>query len=107
MPRVQLRSRTAAVVVASAALAATGIVTTVWSMRRAPAEVRTLAAVLRRLSQGNDLGDQPLHFMVASGTYTAQYAAIEKQPPTAETNTRISFSYSRSDNLLTMTPQPR
>jgi hypothetical protein len=75
MPRIQLRSRPAAVVVASAALVVTGIVTTVWSMRRAPAEVRTLDAVLRRLSQGNDLGNQPLHFMVGSGGYTAQLAA--------------------------------
>ena len=35
------------------------------------------------------------------------YDAIEKQPPTAEVSTRVSFSYSRSDNLLTLTPQPR
>ena len=75
MPRVQLRSRTAAVVVASAALATAVIVATVWSMRRAPAEVRTLEAVLRRLSHGNNLGDQPLTFMVAAGSYSAQLAA--------------------------------
>ena len=75
MPRVQLRSRTAAALVASAALAAAGIVATVWSMRRAPAEVRTLETVLQRLSHGNNLGDQPLQFMVASGTTTAQLAA--------------------------------
>jgi len=31
--------------------------------------------VLRRFSHGNNLGDQPLQFMVASGTYTAQLAA--------------------------------
>jgi Zn-dependent protease with chaperone function len=75
MPRVQLRSRTAAALVVSTALAAAGIVATVWSLRRAPAEVRTLEAVLQRLSHGNNLGDQPLQFMVASGTYTAQLAA--------------------------------
>jgi hypothetical protein len=75
MPRVQLRSRTAAALVASAALAAAGIVATVWSLRRAPAEVQTLKAVLQRLSLGKNLGDQPLQFMVASGTYTAQLAA--------------------------------
>ena len=75
MPGVQLCSRTAAVVVAAAALATAVIVATVWSMRRAPAEVQTLAAVLQRLGQGNDLGDQPLTFMVASGSYTAQLAA--------------------------------
>lgn len=39
------------------------------------AGVRTLEAVLRRLAHGNDLGDQPLTFMVASGIYTAQLAA--------------------------------
>jgi hypothetical protein len=75
MPRVQLRSRTAAALVVSAALATAGIVATVWSMRRAPAEVQTLKAVLQRLRQGNNLGDQPVQFMVASGTYTAHLAA--------------------------------
>lgn len=44
-------------------------------MPRPPAEVRTLEAVLRRLSRGNNLGTQPIHFMVVSGTYTAQLAA--------------------------------
>ena len=75
MPRVQLRSRTAAALVVSTALATAGIVATVWSMRQAPAEVQTLEAVLQRLSHGNNLGDEPLQFMVASGTYTAQLAA--------------------------------
>jgi hypothetical protein len=75
MPRVQLRSRTAAALLVSTALATAGIVATVWSMRQAPAEVRTLETVLQRLSHGNNLGDQPLQFMVASGTYTAQLAA--------------------------------
>jgi hypothetical protein len=36
---------------------------------------RTLEGVLRRLAQGNDLGQQPLAFMVGSGVYTAQLAA--------------------------------
>lgn len=75
MPRVQMRSRTAAALVVSTALATAGIVATVWSMRRPPVEVQTLEAVLQRLSHGNNLGDQPLQFMVASGTYTAQLAA--------------------------------
>ena len=35
------------------------------------------------------------------------YDAIEKQPPSAEASTRVSFRYNRSDNLLTMIPQPR
>jgi len=42
---------------------------------RSPAEVRTLKAVLQRLSQGNDLGDQPISFMVVSGSTTAELAA--------------------------------
>ncbi len=29
---------------------------------------------------------------------------IEKQPPTAEASSRVSFSSNRSNNLLTMTP---
>ncbi|MFM7314403.1 MAG: M48 family metalloprotease [Cyanobium sp.] len=41
---------------------------------RWPSEIRTLEQVLRRLSQGNDLGSQPIAFTVVSGTYTAQLA---------------------------------
>lgn len=37
----------------------------------------------------------------------AHYDAMEQQSPAAEPSTRISTSYSRSDNLLTLTPQPR
>ena len=37
----------------------------------------------------------------------AHYDVLEKKPPTPETSTRISSSYSRSDNLLTINPQPR
>ena len=76
MPCVPLRSRAAAVVVASTALATAGIVATaVWSAHRPPTEVQTLEAVLQRLSRGNNLGNQPLQFMVGSGSYTAQLAA--------------------------------
>jgi Zn-dependent protease with chaperone function len=75
MPLPQQRSHTVAAVVVSVALASAGIATAVWSARRPPDEVRTLEVVLRRLSQGNDLGKQPLHFMVGSGSYTAQLAA--------------------------------
>lgn len=60
---------------ALAALAAAGITSACWLALRTPAEVRTLEAVLQVLAQGNDLGDQPLAFMVGSGTYTAQLAA--------------------------------
>jgi hypothetical protein len=74
MPLLQQRSHTIAFVLVSTALAAAGIATAVWLAHRPPEEVRALAVVLRRLSQGNDLGDQPLHFMVGSGSYTAQLA---------------------------------
>jgi predicted Zn-dependent protease len=37
----------------------------------------------------------------------AHVDALEKQPPAPEPGSRISTSYSRSDNLLTLTPQPR
>jgi hypothetical protein len=46
-----------------------------WSwQRRLPAEVQTLQAILERLSHGNDLGSQPINFMVSSGSYSAQLA---------------------------------
>ena len=35
------------------------------------------------------------------------YDKLEKQPPTPQPSTTLRFSYSRSDNLLTVTPQPR
>ena len=37
----------------------------------------------------------------------AHYDAMEKQLPASQTSTLINTSYSSSDNLLTMTPQPR
>lgn len=46
-----------------------------WSWtQQPPVEVRTLENVLRRLSRGNDLGSQPIAFMVASGSFAAQLA---------------------------------
>jgi len=56
-------------------LIAAGIAAAGWLAHRPPEEVRTLDAVLRRLSHGNDLGPHTLTFMVGSGTYTAQLAA--------------------------------
>lgn len=44
------------------------------SSQRRPTEVRTLEAIVQRLGQSNDLGSQPLSFMVASGTTAAQLA---------------------------------
>ncbi len=62
-----------AVAVATGMALVAGLGAWAWQ-RRMPAEVQTLQAVLQRLSQGNDLGSQPMAFMVASGTYTAQLA---------------------------------
>ena len=42
-----------------------------------PEEVQQLAAILERLSQTNDLGSRPIHFMVVSGSYTS-YLAEER-----------------------------
>lgn len=42
--------------------------------RRLPTEVQTLKAVVERLSRGNDLGTQPIAFMVGSGSYAAYLA---------------------------------
>ncbi len=61
-------------VAALVGLAAAGLATARWWAPGPPAEVRTLESVLRRLAQGNDLGQQPLAFMVGSGVYTAQLA---------------------------------
>lgn len=57
-------------------LAALGLVAAgTWAAgQRPPAEVQTLEAILTRLSRGNDLGRQPISFMVGSGTYTARLA---------------------------------
>ena len=38
---------------------------------------------------------------------TAHDDVIEKQPPTTEVSSRVSFRYNRSGNLLTLTPQQR
>lgn len=42
--------------------------------QRFPPEVRTLQAVVERLNRGNNLGLEPVAFMVGSGSYTAQLA---------------------------------
>ena len=65
-----------AVLITAAAAAATGIaVGGHWLWRqRLPAEVRTLQAVLERLNHGDNLGREPLAFMVGSGSYTAHLA---------------------------------
>lgn len=76
MPLSRKRLRpTVAVAAGLAGLIAGGIATAVWWAHRPPDEVRTLESVLRRLSRGNDLGRQPLTFMVSSGSATAQLAA--------------------------------
>jgi len=76
MPWSSKRLRPAVTAVAAlVGMAAAGMATTGWWAPGPPAEVRTLEGVLRRLAQGNDLGQQPLAFMVGSGVYTAQLAA--------------------------------
>jgi hypothetical protein len=74
MPPIPPRPRTLAALAAVAALIAAGLATARWLALRPPEEIRTLETVLRRLSQSNDLGDQPLHIMVSSGSYTALLA---------------------------------
>ena len=62
--------------VAASATAATGLIALshwLWQ-QRLPAEVRTLQAVVERLNHGQNLGSEPIAFMVASGSYTAQLA---------------------------------
>lgn len=75
MPISWNRRRLAAAAAALAGLVAAGTATASWLAPGPPAEVRTLEAELQRLAQGNDLDQQPLAFMVGSGTYTAQLAA--------------------------------
>ena len=67
------RGRLIQCVVMGAALISGGTLAFAW-LQRPPDEVRTLEAVLKRLSRGNDLGPQPLSFTVATGAYTAQLA---------------------------------
>ena len=62
-----------AIALAAAGLVAGGVGAWSWT-HKPPVEVRALESVLRRLSRGNDLGSQPIAFMVASGSYTAQLA---------------------------------
>ena len=69
----RLMNRQLAAGLAALAAATGGLSWWVWS-ERWPSEVQTLKNVLERLSQGNNLGDQPMNFMVASGSYTAQLA---------------------------------
>jgi Zn-dependent protease with chaperone function len=60
---------------ASLALAATTHL--VWLRASEPPEIKTLRAVLERLSRHNDLGHRPINFMVVSGPYAA--AAAEER----------------------------
>ena len=62
-----------AALTAALALAA-GLGAWAWQQRRMPSEYRTLQAVLQRLSRGNNLGTQPIAFMIGAGTYSAQLA---------------------------------
>lgn len=67
-------ARPAALLVGLGLLAgAAALATWAWQ-RRLPHEVRTLKRVVERLSRGNDLGTQPIAFMVGSGSYAAYLA---------------------------------
>ena len=59
-----------------AAIGVAGLVVAVHALwqQQLPPEVRTLQAVLNSLSRGNNLGNEPVAFMVGSGGYTAQLA---------------------------------
>ena len=72
MPPLQRPLSLGLLAVAAGLIAAAGVAA-IWA-QRPPAEVRTLEAVLRRLSQGNDLGREPIAFMVVTGTYTSALA---------------------------------
>lgn len=68
------RARPAALLVGLGLLAgAAGLASWAWQ-RRLPTEVDTLKRVVERLSRGNDLGTQPIAFMVGSGSYAAYLA---------------------------------
>lgn len=71
MNRLMTRQLTAGLTVLAAATG--GLSWWVWS-QRLPSEVQTIQSVLERLSHGNNLGEKPINFMVASGSYTAQLA---------------------------------
>ena len=46
-----------------------------WSwVQQPPKEVRTLEHILKKLSRGNNFGNQPIAFMVASGNYASHLA---------------------------------
>jgi len=68
------RPRPAAALGGIALLAgAAALATWTWPRPLQP-EVRSLKAIVERLSRGNDLGTQPIAFMVGSGSYTAYLA---------------------------------
>lgn len=71
-----MRRRTTAIAAGIAAVAAlgAGLGLWAWQQQRLPAELLTLQAVLQRLSRGNDLGREPIHVMVTSGSTSAQLA---------------------------------
>ncbi len=57
----------------AAGLLTVGIAGWSWT-QQPPKEVRTLENVLKRLSRGNNIGNQPIAFMVVSGNYAAHLA---------------------------------
>ena len=57
--------------VLTAGATALAVYNTVLGRSSHPKEVQQLATILERLSQSNDLGTRPIHFMVVSGSYTS------------------------------------
>ena len=72
--RKQVRTRrTLAGFSVAVVLAGAGVAGWAW-LNRMPAEYRRLEAVVQRLGRGNNLGSQPISFMIGAGTYTADLA---------------------------------
>lgn len=63
--------------VISASLGLAAAASLVWQRASEPQEIKTLRAVIERLSRHNDLGHRPINFMVVSGPYAA--AAAEER----------------------------
>ena len=61
----------------SAGLGITAVPSWIWQRASEPKEIKTMLAVLERLSRHNDLGNRPINFMVVSGFYAA--AAAEER----------------------------
>lgn len=71
------KAEAAAIALLGGGITAAAIAGVTLTAAPAPKEVRELTAVIDRLSRSNDLGNRPISFMVASGSY-ASYLAEER-----------------------------